>query len=243
MRQALTWEAPVSELLQPPPAAGRRCCSHRVRAAGADSGCDGLTLPLPDSVYRLASAAVERTVAIAKELPAVGHTSKREAPRSAADRPARSAPRHPRQRRRPLPRRRQRRLAAGTWRSLGRAGRARALRACRDRRAFLVHSGDRSEASSKPSRLGIDDDARCGQHAVDVDQHDAAAGEQRARHRHRRRRQRARRRQRPSRRPSRRRRASHRPRRRIRRPRRRRRPRRLRRRSRSRRARSCRRAP
>ena len=87
MRQALTWEAPATAAFAAP--AGLR---HKVLLVVAFAlpvpllAATGLTLPLPDSVYRLATAAVERTVAIARDLPAVGHEQKREAPRPAVER-------------------------------------------------------------------------------------------------------------------------------------------------------------
>src|SRR3954468_19765162 len=86
MRQALTWEAPAPAFATPAGLRQKAMLAIAFALPVPLLAATGLTLPLPDSVYRLASAAVERTVAIAKDLPAVGHEQKREAPRPAVER-------------------------------------------------------------------------------------------------------------------------------------------------------------
>jgi hypothetical protein len=86
MRHALTWEVAAPARFVAP--AGLR---QKVMLAIGFAlpvpllAATGLTLPLPDGVFRLASAVVERTAAIAKELPAVGSSDSREAPRPVVD--------------------------------------------------------------------------------------------------------------------------------------------------------------
>jgi hypothetical protein len=65
MRQALTWEVPAPVFAAPARVRRNVLLALAFAVPVPLLAATGLTLPLPDSAYRIASAAVERTVAIA----------------------------------------------------------------------------------------------------------------------------------------------------------------------------------